>query len=480
MLFNSIEFLIFLPIVFIIYWMLSENRLMQNIFVVCASYIFYGWWDWRFLILIIFISTVSFSSGILIERYRSNRKICRSIVAISVILCLAVLGTFKYFDFFSRNLSRFLSMFGIYLNPFTLEVVVPVGMSFYTLQALSYTIDVYRKDVAATYNVPAFFAFIGFFPQLVAGPIERASNLLPQFLSLRKFSYPQAVEGMQQILWGLFKKMVIADGCAIAVNSIYSSYNTLDGGTLIWGAFFFSFQIYGDFSGYSDIAIGTARLFGITLSRNFHYPYLSRNVAEFWRRWHSSLNRWFVHYVYIPLGGSRGSVRLTVFNTLLIFLLSAFWHGSSWSFIAWGLFNAIIFIPLIFLRQNKKYCNDVVASRTFWPTLVEVLQMALTFILITFSRIFFRSDSFMDSLKYIKRIFTHFSFTFPTSYISVMIFILLLIVIEYLQRHRDFGLQLSNNGIFKWRAARWLIYYIVAVIIIVWAESPKTFIYFQF
>lgn len=480
MLFNSFEFLIFLPLAFVCYWMLSGNLRAQNIFVVCASYIFYGWWDWRFLLLISFISGVSFASGLLLERYRGKRKVMRAIVAACVVICLGVLGTFKYFDFFSTNLAALLSLFGIHLDPFTLGVVLPVGISFYTLQALSYTVDVYRGDVAPTRNAIAFFAFIGFFPQLVAGPIERASNLLPQFLKRRRFSYPAAVEGMQQILWGLFKKMVIADGCAKAVNAIYGSYETLDGGTLIWGTIFFSFQIYGDFSGYSDIAIGVARLFGIKLSRNFHFPYLSRNVAEFWRRWHISLNRWFVYYVYIPLGGSRGSMRLTIFNTLLIFLLSAFWHGSNWSFIAWGLFNGLVFIPLIILGSNKKFSKDVVASKTFLPSLVEVIQMSVTFVLITFSRIFFRSNSLIDSLKYIRRIFTDFSFTFPDEYLSVMIAVLFLLVVEYLQRHRDFGLQLPEKGIFRWRAARWLAYYGVVLVIIFYSESPQKFIYFQF
>lgn len=480
MLFNSIEFLIFLPLVFMLYWTLQKYVKVQNAFVICASYLFYGWWSWKFLLLIAFISTVSFFSGIFLEKYPDNRRIRRTVVTISVILCLAVLCTFKYFDFFSVNLAHLLNALGIQLDAFTLGLVLPVGISFYTLQALSYTIDVYRGRIGATRDPIAFYAFICFFPQLVAGPIERASNLLPQFLNRRQFSYPKAVEGMQQILWGFFKKMVVADNCAKAVNAIYGNYESFDGGMLIWGAILFSFQIYGDFSGYSDIAIGVARLFGINLSRNFHFPYLSRNVAEFWRRWHISLNRWFVDYVYIPMGGSRGSMNLTIFNTLMIFLLSGFWHGSDWSYICWGLFNALFFIPLIWMGTTKKYRKTVVAQTSKLPRIAEVFQLLTTFAIVTFGRIFFRSENMEQAIGYLKRIFTHFSFSFPWNYKRSLMAIVILWVVEYLMRHHDFGLQLSQNGLLRYRVVRWIIYYAVFLLILFWSDTPEEFIYFQF
>ncbi|MCH5347023.1 MAG: MBOAT family protein [Muribaculaceae bacterium] len=480
MLFNSIEFLIFLPIVFILYWCLSGNLRAQNLFIVSASYIFYGWWDWRFLFLIFFITTVSFTSGILLETYDGRRPIRRAIVTLTVIICLGVLCTFKYFDFFSINFAKLLGLFGIELDAFTLGLVLPVGISFYTLQALSYTIDVYRKRIPATRDVISFYAFISFFPQLVAGPIERASNLLPQFLNRRRFSYSKGVEGLQQILWGLFKKMVVADNCAKAVNVIYGNYEAFDGGMLIWGAILFSFQIYGDFSGYSDIAIGAARLFGINLSRNFHYPYLSRNVAEFWRRWHVSLNRWFVDYVYIPLGGSRGTMRLTIFNTLMIFLLSGFWHGADWSYICWGLFNAIFFIPLILLGTTKKYRKTVVAQGRYLPRFIEVIQLLTTFCIVTFGRIFFRAENMSHALGYLTRIFTHFKLTIPWDYLLSLKAIAILFIVEWCQRHREFGLQLSHDGLLRYRAVRWAVYYAVFLLIIFWSDTPEEFIYFQF
>lgn len=374
-----------------------------------------------------------------------------------------------------------MSAIGLEFDSLTLDLILPVGISFYTLQSLSYTIDVYRGKLKATRDVISFFAFISFFPQLVAGPIEKAKNLLPQFQKNRFFSYPHAVEGMQQILWGLFKKMVVADNCGRVVNQIYANFETLDGGILIWGAIFFSFQIYGDFSGYSDIAIGSARLFGIQLSKNFHFPYLSRNVAEFWRRWHISLNKWFVDYVYIPLGGSRGSMTLTIFNTMVIFLLSGFWHGANWTYVIWGLFNGLIFIPLILIGSHKKYRKDVVAQSAQWPRFIEIIQIFITFILISFSRIFSRSQSITDAWLYIKRIFTDFSFSFPQDCYRSVFAIILLFIVEYLMRHRDFGLQISPyQGVMRIRAVRWVFYYALFLIILLGADTPEEFIYFQF
>ncbi len=368
MLFNSIQFALFLPIVFLLYWFVFDRFIskskyqlrLQNAFVVVASYVFYGWWDWRFLLLIAFTSFCSWGSGMLMQRVENQQidpnltgggksleinKLQRRkklITTANIVLNLLILAIFKYYDFF---VTEFAQLFHISTDGLLLKVILPVGISFYTFQALSYSIDVYRGKIEPTKDIVAFFAFISFFPQLVAGPIERATNLLPQFLKKREFDYDTAVDGMRQILWGLFKKIVVADNCAVFVDEVFKTYTYQSGSTLLLAAIFFTFQIYGDFSGYSDIAIGTAKLFGIKLMRNFNVPYFSRDIAEFWRRWHISLTTWFRDYVYIPLGGSRVSKAKVVRNTFIIFLLSGFWHGANWTFIAWGAYHAILFLP---------------------------------------------------------------------------------------------------------------------------------------
>lgn len=348
MLFNSIEFLIFCPLVFLLYWFVFKSLRWQNLFIVVASYVFYGWWNYRFLFLIALTTFCSFVSGLLVEKY-SQRKIKKLITTSNIILNLAILCVYKYYNFFVESFEDMMRLVGLNITPPLLHIVLPVGISFYTFQALSYTIDVYKDKIKPTHDIVAFFAFISFFPQLVAGPIERATNLLPQFLKIRRFNYSQAVDGMRQILWGFFKKIVVADNCAVLVNTIFDNYQNYDGMTLLFGGIFFSFQIYGDFSGYSDIAIGTARLFGINLMRNFAFPYFSRNIAEFWRRWHISLNTWFRDYIYFPLGGSRCSKLKVIRNTMVIFLVSGFWHGANWTFVTWGAYHALLFVPLFLL-----------------------------------------------------------------------------------------------------------------------------------
>ena len=349
MLFNSIEFLIFLPLVFFGYWFAFKSLRWQNLFVVAVSYLFYGWWDWRFLLLILFTSLCSYLSGVYLEKCAGNRSVQKWISAGNILLNLSILGVFKYFDFFTENLVNVLHLLGWDADYVTLNILLPVGISFYTFQALSYTIDVYQGKIKATHDIVAFFAYISFFPQLVAGPIERATHLLPQFLRPRNFDCDLALDGIRQMLWGFFKKVVVADNCALFVNGVFENYQTLDGSTLFLGAFFFTIQIYGDFSGYSDIAIGCARLFGIDLMQNFKYPYFSRDIAEFWRRWHISLTTWFRDYIYIPLGGSRAGKWKSFRNTLVIFLVSGFWHGANWTFVAWGAYHALLFLPLLFL-----------------------------------------------------------------------------------------------------------------------------------
>ena len=394
MLFNSAQFAVFLPLVFLLYWFVfdhfirgSKNQLhLQNAFLVVASYVFYGWWDWRFLLLIAFTSFCSWGSGLLIGKANTKKK-AKAWMWINVVVNLGILALFKYYDFF---VTEFAQLFHVSTDGLLLKVILPVGISFYTFQALSYSIDVYRSKIEPTKDIVAFFAFISFFPQLVAGPIERATNLLPQFLKKREFNYDTAVDGMWQILWGLFKKTVVADNCAVYVDQVFSNYTNHTGSTLLLAAVFFTFQIYGDFSGYSDIAIGTAKLFGIKLMRNFNVPYFSRDIAEFWRRWHISLTTWFRDYVYIPLGGSRVSKAKVIRNTFIIFLLSGFWHGANWTFIAWGAYHAFLFLPLILTGKNRKYTNQVAEGRVL-PSLREVGQMLVTFFLAVFGWIIFRS-----------------------------------------------------------------------------------------
>ena len=480
MLFNSFEFLIFLPIVFLLYWFVFKPLKWQNLFVVAASYLFYGWWDWRFLILIAITTFCSYASGLLIQKYAGRRTRRRIVCATNILLNLIILGIFKYLNFFGENFALLLDALGFKCDWVTLDILLPVGISFYTFQALSYTIDVYRGSIRPTRDVVAFFAFISFFPQLVAGPIERATNLLPQFLVPRKFDYAKAVDGMRQILWGLFKKMVVADNCAVAVNMIFDQYQSFDGFTLFIGGLLFTFQIYGDFSGYSDIAIGTARLFGINLMRNFNYPYFSRNIAEFWRRWHISLTTWFRDYVYFPLGGSRRGKWKTIRNTFIIFLVSGMWHGANWTFICWGAYNALLFMPLLIAGRNRRF-TGVVAQGRLLPSFKELLQIVVTFLLLVIGWIIFRAENINDAFNYITLMATDFTPHLPEHGKSALLYIAILMIVEWLHRDRQFGLQISDGGgLLARRTVRWTIYVILALFTLLCAGTQEEFIYFQF
>ena len=374
MLFNSIDFAIFLPIVFILYWFVTNKNLkLQNFLMVAASYLFYGWWDWRFLSLILFSTIVDYTVGQKL-RNEENQLKRKALLWTSILVNLGFLGFFKYYNFFLDNFITAFSFFGTEIKANSLNIILPVGISFYTFQTLSYTIDIYKRKLEPTKDFIAFSAFVSFFPQLVAGPIERATNLLPQFYNKRTFDYSKATDGMRQILWGLFKKIVVADNCAEFANQIFNNSADMNGSTLILGALFFTFQIYGDFSGYSDIAIGTSRLFGFNLMRNFAFPYFSRDIAEFWRRWHISLSTWFRDYLYIPLGGSRGGTLMKVRNTFIIFIVSGFWHGANWTFIVWGALNAIYFLPLLLTKKNRNHI-DIVAKGKQFPTLYELTNL---------------------------------------------------------------------------------------------------------
>ena len=392
MLFNSIDFAIFLPVVFVLYWYVANKNLkLQNLLIVVASYVFYGWWDWRFLSLILISTIVDYTVGLKLKS-ENNKTKRKALLWTSILVNLGFLGYFKYYNFFIDNFVAAFSFFGSEIKPNSLNIILPVGISFYTFQTLSYTIDVYKRKLEPTKNFIAFSAFVSFFPQLVAGPIERAKNLLPQFYQKRSFDYPKAVDGMRQILWGLFKKIVIADNCAEVVNLIFNNSTDYSGATLALGAIFFAFQIYGDFSGYSDIAIGTSRLFGFNLMRNFAFPYFSRDIAEFWRRWHISLSTWFRDYLYIPLGGSRGGNWMKIRNIFIIFLVSGFWHGANWTFIVWGAINAIYFLPLILTHNNRNHI-EIVAKGKSLPDIKEVLFILTTFGFTVFAWIFFRAEN---------------------------------------------------------------------------------------
>jgi D-alanyl-lipoteichoic acid acyltransferase DltB (MBOAT superfamily) len=484
MLFNSLDFAIFLPIVFFTYWFVTANNLkLQNFLVLIASYVFYGWWDWRFLSLIIFSTIVDYSIGRRLGE-EDDKKKRKYLLWSSIGINLGFLGFFKYYNFFLENFIDAFTLFGYSLQANSLNIILPVGISFYTFQTMSYTIDIYRRKLEPTRDIMAFGAFVSFFPQLVAGPIERANNLLPQFYKKRDFHYELGVSGVQQILWGLFKKMVIADNCAEYANLIFNNYQDYNGATLLLGSIFFTFQIYGDFSGYSDIAIGTSKLFGFKLMRNFATPYLSRDIAEFWRRWHISLSTWFRDYLYIPLGGSRGSTITQVRNVFIIFIVSGFWHGSNWTFIAWGALNALYFLPLLLLKKNRTNVSNVVAEGKTFPTIKELLQISSTFTLTAFAWIFFRADNLNHACGFIAGIFTKGilmrpSFVGIESGFFVLIMILIFIVIEFVNRNKSIPLSHSKfKGNFLYDISSIVI--MSLSIYFLYNDTPVEFIYFQF
>lgn len=482
MLFNSIDFAIFLPIVFILYWFLTNKNLkLQNLLIVVASYLFYGWWDYRFLLLILFSTIVDYSVGIglLKQENKTKRKI---LLGTSILVNLGFLGFFKYYNFFLDNFITAFSFFGTEIKANSLNIILPVGISFYTFQTLSYSIDVYKRKLEPTKDFIAFSAFVSFFPQLVAGPIERARNLLPQFYKKRTFDYSKAVDGMRQILWGLFKKIVIADNCAVFADQIFNNSHDYSGSTLVLGAIFFAFQIYGDFSGYSDIAIGTARLFGFNLMQNFAFPYFSRDIAEFWRRWHISLSTWFRDYLYIPLGGSRGTNYFKIRNVFIIFLVSGFWHGANWTFIIWGGLNALYFLPIMLLNKNKVN-TDVVAQGKHLPSVREVLSITLTFSLTTIAWIFFRAEDIHHAISYLSDIIHPSILTLPElitpklEMIYTILCVFILVLFEWMNRDKIHALDIANYN----KSKRWVLYLIIIIMIITFGSfNQNSFIYFQF
>ena len=488
MLFNSINFAIFLPIVFLLYWFATRgNYKLQNILLLVASYFFYGCWDWRFLFLLVFSTLLDYFTGIKMHE-AGNERMKKFWFWLSVVVNLGFLGVFKYYNFFVSSFAEGLTQLGIQSNFWTLQVILPVGISFYTFHGLSYVIDIYHNRIKPERNFIDYSLFVSFFPLLVAGPIERATHLLPQIKKQRTFDYDKAVDGLRQILWGLFKKIVIADNCATYVNDIFNNYQDQSGSALLLGGIFFAFQIYGDFSGYSDIALGTARMFGIELLRNFAFPYFSRDIAEFWRRWHISLTTWFRDYLYIPLGGSRGGKWQAIRNTFIIFLVSGFWHGASWNFIAWGFIHACCFLPLLLMDRNRKHLTDVVAQYGIFPSAKEIWQMAATFALATFAWIFFRAEGMPHALGYIKQIavdaaqhpaqFLH----LPSGKMAFVYILPLLVMDWYLRRsERSLRLPFGNMSPAFVRVSHAAVYWAL-LLALVWnlSYSENTFIYFQF
>jgi D-alanyl-lipoteichoic acid acyltransferase DltB (MBOAT superfamily) len=466
-------------VVFLLYWLAGGTSLARrNLILLAASYVFYGWWDWRFLSLLAFSTVVDYAVGRSLDRTEepSRRK---ALLATSLVVNLGLLGFFKYFNFFAAEFASAFTFLGMPITAARLDIILPVGISFYTFQTLSYSIDVYRRQLVPSRDLVAFSAYVSFFPQLVAGPIERATNLLPQFAVLQRFDRAKAADGLRQMLWGLFKKLVIADNCALEVDRIFGQHETMGGSTLLLGAVLFAFQIYGDFSGYSDIAIGCARLFGFSLMRNFAFPYFSRDMAEFWRRWHISLSTWFRDYLYIPLGGSKGGRWMAVRNTFIIFLVSGFWHGANWTFMAWGALNALYFLPLLLRGSNRTHIEIVAAGR-WLPKPGDALRIGSTFLLTCIAWVFFRSANLGQAFEYLRGMLSPSLFRSPEfEYAPLPWLIGFFVLLEWIGREHQFALE--RLGL-RWPwPIRWGFYaLLIAVIGIYMAVGEVPFIYFQF
>ena len=477
MFFNSLHFAVFLPIVFVLYWFVfNKNKSWQNALLIVASYYFYACWDWRFLFLLVFSTLLDYFSGIQIEKSKSVKE-GKFWFWLSVLINLGFLGVFKYYNFFATSFTELINGFGFQVNPFLIKVVLPVGISFYTFHGLSYVIDIYYKRIKAETNFIDYSLFVSYFPLLVAGPIERATHLLPQVKVKREFSYEKAKEGIHQIIWGLVKKVVIADSCALYANEVFNHHEQMNSLSLMLGAIYFAFQIYGDFSGYSDIALGTSKLFGIDLLKNFNFPYFSRDIAEFWRRWHISLSSWFRDYLYIPLGGSKGGKWMQVRNTFIIFLVSGFWHGANWTFIAWGFLNAIYFLPLLLLNKNRNNLEDIHFKWNFngFRTLFQVF---ITFLMTTFAWVFFRAKSISDAILYIKNMFTNLNF--DSQYLGnaryaheIVGLLAFFVLFEWFNKYKIEPISGKYENVK-------LLFCIIAILALGVFSDYKEFIYFQF
>ncbi|WP_091140851.1 MBOAT family O-acyltransferase [Flavobacterium caeni] len=481
MLFNSLHFAVFFPVVFVLYWFVFQKNLRyQNLLLLVSSYFFYGCWDWRFLFLLIFSTVLDYYTGIRMAEAPTQRN-KKFWFWLSVCVNLGFLGVFKYYNFFAESFAQALANFGLTVHPYTLQIILPVGISFYTFHGLSYVIDIYKDRIKAEKDFVDYAVFVSFFPLLVAGPIERATHLLPQIKQRRIFSFPAATDGMKQILWGLFKKVVIADNCAHFADIIFENPSDHSGSTLALGAVFFAFQIYGDFSGYSDIALGTARLLGIDLLRNFAYPYFSRDIAEFWRRWHISLSSWFKDYLYIPLGGSKGGHWMRIRNTFIIFVVSGFWHGANWTFIIWGALNALFIMPSIITSRNRNNL-EIVAKGKLLPGVKDLLSMGFTFVLACIAWVFFRAENVTIAIEYLSGMVSRSLWTKPvfkddSLAPAILLLVACFVVVEWFGREQKYAIA---NLLRKNVWCRWAFYYLLVVIIFLYAGKNQQFIYFQF
>ena len=477
MFFNSIAFAIFLPIVFFLYWFVfNKSKSTQNALLIIASYYFYSCWDWRFLFLLVFSTFLDYYTGIQIEKGKSEKS-RKFWFWLSILVNLGFLGIFKYYNFFSVSFTELLNSVGLKASPILLNVILPVGISFYTFHGLSYVIDIYYKRIKAEYNFIDYSLFVSYFPLLVAGPIERATHLLPQVKVKREFNFERAKEGIYQIIWGLVKKVVIADTCATYANAIFDHYTSMNSFSLILGAVYFAFQIYGDFSGYSDMALGVSKLFGLDLLRNFNYPYFSRDIAEFWRRWHISLSSWFRDYLYIPLGGSKGGLWMKIRNTFIIFVVSGFWHGANWTYIAWGFINAVYFLPLL-LKDSNRNNMDLFQLKFDLNSAKIVISILWTFLITCVAWIFFRAKTITDAIVYLKRIFANKDFGFQ--YLDnerynyeLLVMIGLFVLVEWNNRTQTEPIS-GKNSMIKLALA------ITAIMAFGTFSDYKEFIYFQF
>ena len=483
MLFNSISFLIFLPIVYGLYWWIQswENFKhtisVQNILLLIASYFFYAYWNIWFLGLLIFSTSLDYFSGLKIESSATNqhKKIW---FWLSICINLGLLGLFKYFNFISINLSELLGNFGWTYQPMLLLIALPIGISFYTFHGLSYVIDIYHDKIKAEKNILNYSLFVCFFPLLVAGPIERAQHLIPQLVQRKVFNRAKTINGLQQMLWGFFKKIVIADNCAVFVNQIFSDYENLNSSSLFIGAIFFSFQIYGDFSGYTDIALGAARLFGIELFNNFSYPYFSKSINEFWKRWHISLTSWFRDYIYIPMGGNRVNPIRKIINTIVVFLISGFWHGANWTYISWGFLNSIFILPKTLSQKTQSIDSNKIANKV-----IGAIKMLLTFLTVSILWVFFRSKTVYDASKYLQNLVFKWNSILPdfngrknALVLSFIIFVFM--IFEWIGKSHNCPLVFTNSFKNKW--LKWGFYYAIIFSILYFYRGNDQFIYFQF
>lgn len=476
MLFNSLEFAIFLPIVFALFWFVAKGKTrLQNFILLVSSCVFYMFLIPEYILILFLAIVVDYVAGIWIDRVEGKKR--KLLLWLSVVTTCLILFVFKYYNFFIDNTNAIAKLLGWNYSIEALQIALPIGLSFHTFQSLSYVIDVYHREQKAEKDFLTYSVYVMFFPQLVAGPIERAANLLPQFHAFKKFDLKLAADGMRQILWGLFTKCVIADNCALYVNSVYNGYAHETNGSLWLAAILFSFQIYGDFSGYSNIALGTAKLFGFRLMQNFNYPYFSRDIAEFWRRWHISLTTWFRDYIYKPLGGNKRGMAITLRNTLIIFLVSGFWHGSNWTFIAWGGVNALLFVPLLLSGKNKRHF-DVVAQDRLLPSFKEVFRMALTFWLTTIAWVFFRAKTMTQAGCYLQGMFSSEHLGLPKNAdLKLIALIAIFMIIEWTGRKKEHALDVVGLP----TPQRRLIYTCVFLMLSFFAVYNKSeFIYFQF